>query len=119
MSAGFGTAVDPEMMNEAMKRAEDELLWRYEALIPRNVGPDGMTYGSQPMDRGSRIEAFLWRVSTGSLDILQGVSPPVFKRYVDEFIDDVSKSPMYAQNPQIDRLRRQLQAQTVVTEGVM
>jgi len=23
MSAGFGTAVDPEMMNEAMKRAED------------------------------------------------------------------------------------------------
>ena len=106
--SGFGSAIDPEMMREAGQRAEEELLDLYAALIPLNIAPDGMTYGTEPMDRGARIEAFLWRVGTGALDALQAVSPEVFEDYVSEFLDDVAKTPMYAQTPQMIQLRNAL-----------
>ena len=114
---GYGSAVDPDIVNEAMARAEDELMELYAALIPRNVAPDGMSYGTQPMSRGERIEAFLMRVESGALDILLAISPPVFQRYVDEFLEDVSKTPMYAQTPQMIQMRAALSQP--VLEGVM
>jgi hypothetical protein len=107
----YGTAVDPEIVNEAARRAEDECIDLYAALIPRNVAPDGMTYGSQPMDRGQRIAAFLYRVQSGSLDLLHTISLPVYQRYVDEFLDDVSKTPAYSQTEAMVRVRAQLEQQ--------
>lgn len=104
----YGTALDPELMNEAMKRAEDECIDLYDALLPRNVAPDGMTYGSEPMNRGDRIGAFLFRVQSGALDILETASPEVFKRYVEEFIDDVSKTPEFSTSPRMVALRNEL-----------
>lgn len=106
--SGYGTAVDPEIVNEAMRRAEEELLERYADLMPLNVGPNGESYGMRPMTRGERIEAFLMRARSGALDILRAQSPAVFGRYVDEFIKDVEQTPMYAQTPQMQQMRAAL-----------
>src|SRR5690606_20760890 len=99
------------------KRAEEELLALYGELLPRNVGSNGMSYGLSEMDRAERIEAFLWRVSTGAVDILAAISPVQFREYVDEFLDDVSKTPMYAQSPQIQRMRAELERMTAPMAG--
>lgn len=107
--ATYGTAVDPDIINEAGKRAEEFLLEMFTQLWPKNISPSGLTYGSVPMDRGDRIAAFLWRVQTGALDLLQTYSEPQFKAYVEEFLDDVEKSPVYSQSPHIVQLRAELQ----------
>lgn len=113
----IGMPVDVEIVQEAGERAEDELLELYSALVPRNLGNTGMSYGLATMDRGERITAFLARVMSGSVDILRDISPPQYVAYVDEFLDDVERTPMYATNPQIQQLRAALERERA--QGVM
>ena len=108
--------VDVDLTREAAKRAKLEITQNLvPALIGRNIGPEGQTYGTQMVERDDRILMFMEDRQMGVHDrVVQGVLVPGTLRTVNpeledemqrDFIDDVNHSPMFSYTQTADRIR--------------
>lgn len=81
-----------EMLQEAEKRAEREVMDTIEALTSINVGPNGETFGTEHMSREDRILAFLDDWNSGAVQCLYTIKPEYADSYIRSYQRDVAES---------------------------
>lgn len=94
---------DVEIVNEAARRAQVEVLDFLSVLVPMNLGPQGQTYGTKTMSREDRILAFMEDAQSGALDFFKTVNERFYKDYVRGFVHDVMSSPVMRADPKVVR----------------
>jgi len=120
--------VDVDLTREAAKRAKAEIVRDLvPALLGRNIGPQGETYGTHLMERADRILMFIEdramgvhdRVVNGILvpGTLRTVNPELEDQMQRDFIEDVNASPTFGATMTDDSIRES--AATSAYEGVM
>ena len=87
MSTGFPTVV--EIAHEARDRAVRQVLDLEAEMLQRVMGSKGRTFGTEDMDRGTRIEMVLADEQSGALDILRTISPKFYDEYVAQYERDM------------------------------
>ena len=108
--------VDWDLVQEAQKRAVIEIMDTVQALTDLNVGPRGETFGTEHMEIGDRILAFIDDVQSGALQMLTAINEDFAMRYVREFLQDVGSSPDYQRNAALQGIASQ--AQQIVEGGI-
>lgn len=93
--------MDVELVNEAAKRAEREVLDFLSVLVPLNLGSQGQTYGTRTMTREDRVLAFMEDAQSGALDMLNTVNARFYKDYLRGFVRDVMASPVMRADPAV------------------
>lgn len=87
--------MDVRLVQEAQERASRQIVDLLKTLVKLNTGSGGETFGMQEMSRGDRILMFLDDAESGALDMLFTVNRDFGQQYVDAFMEDLQKTPMY------------------------
>ncbi len=91
--------LDAELVQEAMERAQQEILDEMAELLALNVGPNGETFGTEHMTREDRILAFLTDAQSGAVDALFTINPKFGEQYVKAYQRDLRAMPTLQANP--------------------
>lgn len=95
--------LDVEIVQEAQRRAAQEIIDTIEALYELNTGTNGETFGTQSMSREDRILAFLDDAHSGALDNLGVIKKQFQEQYIAQYRHDVAASPVLRE-PKQERL---------------
>lgn len=87
-----------ELLTDVREQAYEECLWRSEALIESQLGPDGSAFGDDSLDRAQRIDRFVDMANRGVLDALQAISPKWAQAFVAQYQKDLAASPLVTQD---------------------
>lgn len=90
----MSTPLDVEIIREAEKRAEAEIIELIQTLYELNTGTNGETFGTQVMSREDRILAFLDDARSGALDSLKVINERFYEQYIAQYRQDVAASPV-------------------------
>jgi hypothetical protein len=83
-----------ELIQEAEKRAEREVMDTIEALTAINVGSNGETFGTEHMSREDRMLAFIDDWNSGAVQCLHTIKPEFAEQYVRQYQRDVAAGPV-------------------------
>ncbi len=109
--------IDVELVAEAQERASREVVELLKRLVTINTGSGGATFGMRQMPRGDRILAFEEDAESGALEMLFTVNEKFGREYVEQFMDDMRATPMYARD---DRMREAVsKAVTLSTSSLL
>lgn len=86
--------LDWQLLQEAERRALQEILDTVQTLTEINVGPNGETFGSTQMSREDRILMFLEDARSGAVDALGTINPKFQMAYIRQYQRDVRNSPV-------------------------
>lgn len=86
--------LDVEIVQEAQRRASQEIIDTITALYALNTGSNGETFGTQTMSREDRILAFLDDARSGALDSLGAINEKFQQQYIHQYERDVAASPV-------------------------
>ena len=86
--------LDWELIQEAEKRAEREILDEIAVLTSRLVGSNGETFGTEHMSREDRMLAFVDDWNSGAVQNLYVIKPEFAAAYVRQYQKDIATSPV-------------------------
>lgn len=86
--------LDVDIIEEAEKRAEAEIIELIRTLYELNTGSQGETFGTRTMSREDRILAFLDDARSGALDSLGIINKKFQEQYIAAYRRDVAAGPV-------------------------
>lgn len=83
-----------DFFKEVREQANEQGLEWGKAVFGGITGPDGAAPGDVNLSRSERIARFVDLANRGVLDVLQEISPEVYRLLVKEYLEDMAESPL-------------------------
>lgn len=84
--------LNAELVAEVQRRSIDQCL---ELALELASAVDGV--GDHTLTRAQRIQQFMARAASGSLDIMKDLRPDLYRQAVKQYLDDIKASPLVGQ----------------------